>query len=111
MSETEHTVLVAFTVYGHDHRDAMATLVPLLPSVDEIPEETVTSWWFAEDDRIDGSDTDSAIFVPPGEAWRISTALAVLGLTPNCNIVTYSAWPPERVDVGTYHAASAEIGE
>jgi hypothetical protein len=27
----------------------------------------VESWWFAEDDRHDGSDLDSAVFVPMGE--------------------------------------------
>jgi hypothetical protein len=45
-------------------------------------------WWVAEDDRDDGSDNDSAVFVHPGAQQEAAEALHSLGLTGRCNLVT-----------------------
>jgi hypothetical protein len=37
-----------------------------LPNPESDGHETIDCWWIAEDDRIDGSDNDSAVFVPKG---------------------------------------------
>lgn len=66
----EHVILVAFTIAAADRVNAHAYLeaelsrIPLghNPHVDA----HVESWWVAEDDRQDGSDNDSAVFVPMG---------------------------------------------
>lgn len=69
MCHTEaHVILVAFEVAA-DTRDAaqdalMDRMVPMLQSRDET--SPVESWWIAEDDRRDGSDAHSAVFVPMG---------------------------------------------
>jgi hypothetical protein len=64
--EQEHVFLVAFTVHGQTRDQAqdrlMAQLVPVLRGHN--PTSPVESWWVAEDDRRDGSDCDSAVFVP-----------------------------------------------
>lgn len=68
LPEDEHVVLVAFGVYGATHGDAqerlMARLVPLLQSKD--PTSSIECWWIAHDVRRDGSDLESAVFVPEG---------------------------------------------
>lgn len=46
-------------------------------------------WWVAEDDRKDGSDNDSAVFVSPGKQSLASRTLHRLGLTPECNIIEF----------------------
>jgi hypothetical protein len=58
----EHTILVAVTVEAPTKAEAERLLYQHLPHV----KGAVTSWWIAEDDRQDGSDCDSAIFVPRG---------------------------------------------
>ncbi len=60
----EHTILVAFTVYAPDPMAAQSTLMRQLPKPGV---DSIDSWWIAEDSRIDGSDNDSAVFVPMGE--------------------------------------------
>lgn len=65
MRTNEHTFLVAFTVEESDRGVAEHTLHDLLNLV-RFPESPVTSWWVAEDDRHDGSDNRSAVFVPYG---------------------------------------------
>lgn len=66
----EHTILVAFTVYAPDWTAAQATLMRQLPKPGS---NDIDSWWIAEDERYDGSDNDSAVFVPMGKqvAWQI----------------------------------------
>lgn len=59
----EHTILVAFTVYAPDFIAAQSTLMRQLPKPGV---DSIDSWWIAEDGRIDGSDNDSAVFVPMG---------------------------------------------
>lgn len=56
-----HTILVAFTCFGVDRKDVQAELMNLLPSPDDNP--VLDSWYVAQDDRIDGSDNDSAVYV------------------------------------------------
>lgn len=46
----------------------------------------ITCWWVAEDDRRDGSDNDSAVFVTPGNQNVASDLLHDYGLTPEWNI-------------------------
>ena len=60
----EHTILVAFTVEAFDRTQAQGLLYGALPEITAT--SPVTSWWVAEDDRTDGSDNDSAVFVPYG---------------------------------------------
>ena len=59
-----HVVLVAFEVEGTDVKDAQTNLMAALPR----PWYTrgIECWWIAEDERYDGSDNDSAVFVPVG---------------------------------------------
>lgn len=83
----EHTVLVAFSVYGDNHKDATEVLASELAYVNLVDDAPVTEWWIAEDDRSDGSDNDSAVFVTPGRQNEASRILAKHGLTPEHNIV------------------------
>lgn len=73
MDYTEHTILVAFTVYAPTWEQAQARLMRQLPSPDHPGVDGIDSWWIAEDERYDGSDNDSAVFVPMGKqlAWRM----------------------------------------
>jgi hypothetical protein len=99
---TPHVILVAFTVNAPDAQTAEHGLRHMLPR----PGKTlkmrstgsrspimnvapvkfkvqVESWWIAEDDRHDGSDNDSAVFVHTGsqhEAWQILAAASLTGL-------------------------------
>lgn len=81
---SEHTILVAFTVEDGTPEAAQITLMNNLPK----PGQVITSWWIAEDDRLDRSDNDSAVFVPMGTQARASQRLNTLGLTPDHNVVT-----------------------
>lgn len=83
----EHTVLVAFSVYGDGHKDAAEVLASALGWANLVDDAPITEWWIAEDDRSDGSDNDSAVFVTPGKQSEASQLLAENGLTPNHNIV------------------------
>lgn len=62
----EHTILVAFTVYAPDWTAAQLQLMRQLPSPNHPGVDGIDSWWIAEDSRMDGSDNDSAVFVPMG---------------------------------------------
>lgn len=60
-----HIRLVAFEVEGDTPADADKVLMPALtPLVGTV----VECWWVAEDDRTDGSDRDSAVFVAGSQA-------------------------------------------
>lgn len=61
---TEHVILVAFDVLAYSREQAHQRLLEALGRPDNNP---IESWWVAEDDRTDGSDNDSAVFVPFGE--------------------------------------------
>ena len=60
--------LVAIVVEGQQRANAELTLHDGLKI---LTGGHVSEWWVAEDDRRDGSDNDSAVFVPKGEqqAW------------------------------------------
>lgn len=60
-AEDEHVVLVAFTVLASSFEQANYQMVDWLPKPDQ---RIVESWWVAEDTRFDGSDCESAVFVP-----------------------------------------------
>lgn len=74
-----HVFLVAFSVEAGsmNRREAEDRLLKSLPrpqglNVALTPNNTwLESWWLAEDERHDGSDCDSAVFVPKGQqkAW------------------------------------------
>jgi hypothetical protein len=70
MMHPEHTILVAVTVYAPDRLAAQSKVMGLLPKPGV---DGVDSWWIAEDDRMDGSDNDSAVFVPMGKqvVWQL----------------------------------------
>lgn len=59
----EHTILVAVTVYAPTWEAAQAKLMLNMPKPGV---DGIDSWWIAEDERYDGSDNDSAVFVPIG---------------------------------------------
>ena len=70
-------LLVAFDVTGNSLAQTQTALVNLLPKVSDLPESDdfgMDSWWIANDERIDRSDCDSAVFVKKGaqeEARRL----------------------------------------
>jgi hypothetical protein len=64
---SEQVLLVAFSVYGKDRVQAQERLMRRLPRPGSRDfASPIESWWIAEDDRRDGSDCDSAVFVRPG---------------------------------------------
>ena len=60
------TVLVALEVDSHSFEHAQeAIMSDLLPQYPPTPEHPyIESWWIAEDERYDGSDNESAVFIP-----------------------------------------------
>lgn len=78
-SKPEHVILVAFVVHGDSREQAEALMTERLDGV--IDDDTVNSWWVAEDDRKDRSDCDSAVFVWPGAQRAAHLLLAAAGLT------------------------------
>lgn len=86
----EHVFLVAVQVSLPDYMnrlDAEREMRAMLPRPGEYLKTAgqVECWWVAEDDRDDGSDNDSAIFVTPGAAQVAYEVLHKAGLTPDCN--------------------------
>jgi hypothetical protein len=78
-----HVILVAFEVDGDSPADAQARLItelfPLVRGRDET--SPIECWWIAEDERMDGSDCDSAVFVTPGQQSAARSMLLNAGLT------------------------------
>lgn len=64
-----YVILVAVEVTASDRDEAMRLVVEKMPPFDyDAPRaRRVECWWIAEDNRIDGSDNDPAVFVPLGE--------------------------------------------
>jgi hypothetical protein len=88
MSEQEqHIILVAFEVYAESRVGAQADLLARLQPVLASNGGPAESWWEAGDDRIDGSDNDSAVFVTPGAQHQASILLERQGLSPAHNIM------------------------
>ena len=89
--KSEEVILVAIQV-SHDKDDvreaAMIGLAPMLPKPGLSAEGVqVECWWFAEDDRTDQSDCDSAVFVKPGKQQEAADILHKRGLTAKCNLI------------------------
>lgn len=71
----EHVILVAHVVVAESYAVAEGLLQERLNH--ERDREVFDSWWIAMDERYDGSDCDSAVFVIPGaqaEAFRVLRA-------------------------------------
>jgi len=87
-----HTFLVAFEVEGEVTRpEAEEVLTAELVRVPKGPgpfqvTTYVDSWWIAEDDRHDRSDTDSAVFVTKGAQADASRVLEREALSPAWNL-------------------------
>lgn len=78
---SEHVILVAVHLTAPSRLDAQRAVLDLLPEVgDSTPRATVESWWIAEDDRVDGSDCDSAVFVSPTHQAAARDLLIASGL-------------------------------
>lgn len=77
----EFTFLVGISSEGENREAAelalQGVLVPLLKSRDS--SSPIDCWWIAEDERHDGSDLDSAVFVPPGRQAEAQLLLARAG--------------------------------
>jgi hypothetical protein len=99
----EHTILVAFTVEAEDRFEAHAFLPYEMPKPKGAdfarPTQQITSWWVAEDQRQDGSDNDSAVFVNPGRQAHAAAVLAELGMTGVWNISGDATMDGRRWDV------------
>lgn len=61
-----HTVLVAYCVESDTPEHAQEILLADLPNVRDHKHPYLDCWWLAEDASVDGSDNDSAVFVPYG---------------------------------------------
>lgn len=81
----EHIITVGFSVRGQSREDAHRNLHRVLPVPTESPD--LEQWWVAEDDRLDGSDNDSAVYIPMGSQAAVSRLLAAAGLTPPHNVI------------------------
>jgi len=81
-AEDEHVFLVAATVGGKGRDDARRLLFRAL---NDVRDDGVDSWWEAEDDRQDGSDNDSAVFVHPGATATAHRLLFNAGLSEQAN--------------------------
>lgn len=89
---SEHVILVALDVVAPDRPIAHRTVTTQLQRVPLgagpfQADAYVDSWWVAEDDRTDGSDNDSAVFVPMGSQPAASRLLHETGVTPEWNVV------------------------
>jgi hypothetical protein len=79
-------LLVAFDLSGPNAEDTHRWLMDNMPAPgpggdnDEI---YLDAWWVADDDRFDGSDTDSAVFVPKGHQEHARAILDAHDLDPD----------------------------
>lgn len=87
---SHHVILVAFAVEGENlsRDEAAEVLLSELPRPGTKrfhrvggPRAEIESWWQAEDDRIDGSDNDSAVFVRAGNQRKAHAVLVEHDLT------------------------------
>jgi hypothetical protein len=95
MGPQEEVILIAIQATGEDREDIMRNVMAVLPhSGDPRPgmglgtdsDFGIECWWIAEDDRSDGSDCDSAIFVHKGLQRFASKILAAFDFTGKGNI-------------------------
>ena len=108
-----NVILVAFDVTAPDRRQAQDVLKSGLQATRQGPGpfgavQYVESWWIAEDDRTDGSDSDSAVFVNVGEQERAAAVLHHLDLTSKWNVVERPGSDERWEDSLDWHAPNAE---
>lgn len=89
-----YVILVAVEVSGSDREHAHQRVQAAMPRPAE--GSGIHSWWVAEDDRTDGSDSDSAVFVHKGGQIEGSGLLYAEGLTARCNVVPYRGFESPR---------------
>lgn len=77
----ERVVLVAFHTDSDTAEHGQRVVMHLLDGLIEKSEGTLIAWWVAEDERYDGSDNDSAVFVHKGMQHKAHAILEKLGLT------------------------------
>lgn len=74
---SEQTILVAMTTPSMSRDEALHHIERMMIMSNAVHDGRLDSWWIAEDDRPDGSDNDSAVFVSMGEQksanWLINT--------------------------------------
>lgn len=96
-SGPDEVFLVAIQVSGAPDRDTAQNLVMmLLPENGDTHSDylgQIEAWWVAEDDRLDNSDNDSAVFVAPGKQYAASTMLHYVSLTNESNITPRTQSP------------------
>ena len=62
---SSHVIRVAFEVEAESWESAQRILMSYLPRPHSSRiESPIECWWIAEDERYDGSDNDSVVFVP-----------------------------------------------
>jgi hypothetical protein len=66
------TFLVAVVAPSEQDVHDFLLASPLGPGAEDSP---IDCWWIAEDDRHDGSDNDSAVFVPRGAQSDVASLL------------------------------------
>lgn len=82
---SEQVILIAVQVEA-DTREAAGNFVhDMLETREDHP--NWIAYWTAEDDRVETSDCDSAVFVKPGYQSAASQLLNEHGLTDNVNVV------------------------
>lgn len=74
--QDEYVILTAFSIHGEDSASAEMALQQRLPKIER--DGPILSWWIAEDERRDGSDNDSAVFVPKGSQKHARVLLSML---------------------------------
>jgi hypothetical protein len=79
-NEKFHDVLmVAFDLKGPNAQNVHQWLMDQMPETGDhgdFGEINLDAWWVANDERFDGSDTDSAVFVPKGQQNECRQILA-----------------------------------
>lgn len=83
---SQHVILVALIV-DPDITDRAAAHAAVQAALPRPGTGGIEAWWVAEDDRRDGSDNDSAVFVNPGSQERAARVLRAAWLTEECNLV------------------------
>lgn len=83
----EQVVLVAFGVTAPSSEAAQEHLTPRLQNV---LGHRVDEWWFAEDDRSDDNDNDSAVFVNQGCQEQATRLLVSKGMSAFHNLQSFA---------------------
>lgn len=79
-----HVVMPAGAPVGDTRKEAEWQMMQALGEMLDRARESgspVEAWWIAEDDRNDGSDNDSAVFVRMGDQAMAADLLAATGLS------------------------------